>query len=263
MKNVIGIIFIALFITSCEKTVDLKYKDNQSKIIIEGNVTNEPGPYFVKITKSINLANTEANPAIDDAVVIISDNTGNSETLVPQGNGIYRTSTLVGSQGKTYTLTVEAENQIYTAQSTMPQRVPFDSVKVETDIITGETEYSIIPVYTDPLTKGNNYRFIVWLDNKLINQHLVQNDDIRNGFVNAVRLEINDNDVTFKTGDIINVEMQCIDKNVLSYYTTLALISDSGPGGGTTPGNPPNNISNGALGLFSAHTVEKKNKVLP
>jgi len=42
----------------------------------------------------------------------------------------------------------------------------------------------------------------------------------------------------------------------------LALMSDSGPGGGTTPNNPPNNLSNGALGLFSAHTAElKKNTI--
>ena len=262
---IISIMVIAMLLTSCEKVVDLKYKDNQSRIIIEGNITNEAGPYFVKITKSIGLSQTSAYPTIDNAVVSISDDAGNSELLVPQGNGMYRTTALTGAAGRTYTLTVQAENQTYTAQSTMPQRVPFDSIKVEKQTAIGgdEVEYNLIPVYNDPVAKGNSYRFVLTVNNKLIGQHLILSDDVRNGLINTLRLEINDDDLTFKQGDIIGLTMQCIDKNVALYYTTLVLIADSGPGGGTTPNNPPSNISNGALGIFSAHTVEAKSIALP
>jgi hypothetical protein len=263
MKNIISILFIGILFTGCEKVIDLNYKSNQSRIIIQGNVTNEAGPYYVKITKSINLKDTGTYPAIDDAIVTISDDAGNNEPLTALGNGTYRTNLLIGVEGRTYTLTVQAEDKTYIAQSTMPGRVPFDSIRVETDLITGETEYSFIPVYTDPIAKGNNYRFVLWLNNKLINQQLVQNDEVRNGVANSVRLEINDDDIDFKPGDSVTLQMQCIDKNVALYYRTLALISDSGPGGGTTPNNPPNNISNGALGLFSAHTVETKGVSIP
>ncbi|MVT12626.1 DUF4249 family protein [Chitinophaga sp. ysch24] len=263
MKNIVSILFIGLLFTGCEKTIDLDYKSNQSRIIIQGNITNGAGPYYVKITKSIPLKDTGSYPVIDDAVVTISDDAGNSEVLTAGGNGTYHTNALAGVEGRTYTLTVQAGNQTYSAQSTMPKRVPFDSIRVETHIVTGETEYSIIPVYPDPLTKGNNYRFVLWLNNKLINQHLIQNDEVRNGVANSVRLEINDDDIEFKPGDSVTLQMQCIDKNVALYYRTLALISDSGPGGGTTPNNPPNNISNGALGLFSAYTVETKSVVMP
>jgi hypothetical protein len=262
MKNIISIILIALFFTSCEKTVDLKYKGNQSRIIIEGNITNEPGPYFVKITKSISLPDTGNYSTIDNAVVIISDNAGNSETLTPQGNGMYRTNTLTGVIGRTYTLTVNAENQTYTAQSTTPQQVPFDSIKVEQFTFGGDVEFNIIPIYTDPVGKGNNYRFGLSVNNKLINQHFVQDDEVTDGVVNTQRLEIDDNTLKLKSGDLITLKMQCIDKNVALYYTTLALMGDSGPGGGTTPNNPQSNISNGTLGIFSAHTVQEKIKVL-
>jgi hypothetical protein len=262
MKNIASIIFIALLFTSCEKVVDLDYKGNQSKIIIEGNITNEPGPYFVKITRSISLSDTGNYPTVDNAVVIIGDDAGNSETLTSQGNGMYRTNTLTGVTGRRYTLTVTAENQTYTAQSTMPQQVPFDSIKADRVVIFGETEYNLIPIYNDPIAKGNNYRFVLTVNNKLINQHLIQNDEIKNGVVNSLRLEINDNDLKLKSGDLVAIKMQCIDKNVALYYTTLVLMADSGPGGGTTPNNPPGNISNGALGVFSAHTVQEKTKVL-
>jgi hypothetical protein len=263
MKTIVSILIIALLSAGCEKIVDLRYKGNKSRIIIAGNITNEAGPYYVKITKSISLTDTGSYPTIDNAIVTVSDNAGNSESLTPLGNGTYRTNKLTGAEGRTYTLTVQAENQTYTAQSTMPQRVPFDSIKVETDIITGETEYSLIPAYRDPWAKGNNYRFVLWINSKLINQHLVQNDEVRNGVLNTVRLEINDDDIEFKPGDSVAIQMQCIDKKAALYYTTLALMGDSGPGGGTTPNNPPGNISNGALGLFSAYTVEARSAILP
>ncbi len=263
MKYIINTTLLVLILSSCEKTVDLKYKGNQSKIIIEGNITNEPGPYFVKISKSIALSDTGIYPTINNAVVTINDNMGNSEALTPQGNGTYRTNSLTGVAGRTYTLTVNAESQTYTATSTMPQTVPFDSIKVEQFTFGGEAEFNIIPAYTDPVGKGNNYRFELSVNNKLINQHFVQNDDVTNGIANTVRLEIDDNTLKLKGGDIITLKMQCIDKNVALYYTTLALMGDSGPGGGTTPSNPPSNLSNGALGLFSAHTVQGRSKILP
>ena len=255
MKNIISIILIVLLFTRCEKTVNLKYKSNQSKIIIEGNITNEHPPYFVRITKSVSLTATGDYPAIDNAIVAISDNAGNNETLTSLGNGMYRTNTITGIIGRTYTLTVNVENQNYTAQSTMPQQVPFDSIKIEQTKFGGDVEYNIIPIYTDPIAKGNNYRFELTVNNKLINQHFMQNDEVTNGGTNTLRLEIDDNTLKLKAGDSLALRMQCVDRNVALYYTTLALMGDSGPGGGTTPNNPPGNISNGAFGIFSAHTV--------
>jgi hypothetical protein len=141
----------------------------------------------------------------------------------------------------------------------MSKRVPFDSIKAEKITFMGETEYNIIPVYNDPIEKGNSYRFVLSLNNKLLNQHFIQNDEVKNGLVNTLRLEINDDDYKLKAGDSISIERQCVDKKVAAYYIALALMADSGPGGGTTPNNPPGNISNGALGLFSAYTVERRN----
>ena len=264
MRSIITIISIALFFTSCEKIVDLKYKDNQPKLIIEGNITNEPGPYFVKISKSIGLKETGENPVVDNAIVSISDDVGNTEILPSQGNGVYQCKTLRGLIGRTYTLTVQADNQIYIAQSTMPEFVLFDSIKVDQVVsVGGNKEYNLIPVYNDPLVKGNNYRFMLSINKKLINQHFIQNDELKNGGTNTLRIEVNDENLKLKSGDSISITMQNIDRNVALYYNTLALIANSGPGGGTTPTNPPNNLSNGALGLFSAHTMQTKVTIVP
>ena len=259
----IDLLLIICLLSGCEKVVDLKYKGNRSQLIIEGNIVNAPGPYFVKITKSIPLSETSPYPGIDHALVTISDDAGHREALTSEGDGVYSTHTLQGVQGRTYTLEVLLDNQTYTAQSTMPELVPFDSIKIGEVTIGGDIDRSLIPVYQDPSTEGNSYRFVLWINNKLVNQHLVLNDDVRNGLVNTLRLEINDDDLKLKPQDQVTINMQCVDPKVGLYYKTLAMIADSGPGGGTTPNNPPNNISNGALGLFSAHTAASRSITIP
>lgn len=263
MLNIIRLLLITLLFTSCEKVVDLKYKDNQSGIVIEGNITNQSGSCIVKISRSVGLITTGAYPTIDNAIVTISDDAGHSAVLAAQGNGTYSAAALTGVAGRTYTLTVQAENQTYVAQSTMPAPVPFDSIKVEEVAGPGgDKEYNLIPVYTDAAIRGNHYRFVLYLNGKLVNQHFIQDDVVRNGALNTFRLELNNDNFTLKPGDAVSLTMQCVDDRVALYYKTLALMSDSGPGGGTTPNNPPNNMSNGALGLFSAHTVETKMVIL-
>jgi hypothetical protein len=52
--------------------------------------------------------------------------------------------------------------------------------------------------------------------------------------------------------------MYCIDKNVYNYF--FSLLQVTGNNGGfqsASPDNPITNISGGALGYFSAHTVSR------
>jgi hypothetical protein len=56
--------------------------------------------------------------------------------------------------------------------------------------------------------------------------------------------------------------MRCIDGPVYDYFFSLNSIQGNGPGGGTTPTNPVSNISGGALGYFSAFTVQKVSAVV-
>ena len=50
--------------------------------------------------------------------------------------------------------------------------------------------------------------------------------------------------------DRIEVEFQCIDKGAYTFFYTLSRIEDSKT-------NPTSNIKGGALGYFSASTVDK------
>lgn len=267
MKNTFFIILSLFLLTSCEKEIDLDLADKSGNIVIEGNITDQPGPYYVKITKSVAFTQTNQYPAVTGAEVILSDNTGQTETLQYVGDGKYRTSAFTAVTGRTYTLKVQAEGKQYTAQSTMPAAVNFDGLTQDSFVFGGVTTYTLLPVFTDPAALGNRYLFNFTVNNKPKKTFEVFSDNVNNGLVNQRPLFLpNDDgddpdDVKVVVGDTIHVEMQCIDNNIFTFYSALLQISGDN-GGGVTPSNPPSNVSNGALGYFSAHTTSTQNFVI-
>ncbi len=248
---------IIIFI-GCDKEIQLPLDPNASLLVIDGSITDEPGPYFVKLSKSIDIGNTNGNPLVNNASVIISDNQGIRDTLIQNINGLYQTKKIRGFYGNTYFLEVMVEGKKYTASSTMANKVPLDSLRINTFLVNGEIRYSIIPVYTDPIQLGNSYRFIQKINDSLDQTFHVFNDNLNNGKVNQRPIRAGSDSLQVKFKDLVKVEMQCITRPTYLYYYTLNQQGGAGPGGGTTPSNPPSNIVGGALGIFSAHTVERQ-----
>jgi hypothetical protein len=59
-------------------------------------------------------------------------------------------------------------------------------------------------------------------------------------------------------GDVLKIEMQCIDEFVYEYFNSFG----NTLGGSATPANPYTNIIGSELGYFNAHTSEMKEKVI-
>lgn len=266
MRHIFLILFSFVFLTSCEKEIDLDLDDKSGNIVIEGNITDQPGPYFVKITKSVAFTELNQYPEIADAVVTINDDNGQFETLEYVGDGLYKTHSFTGTPGRTYTLNVIAEGIEYIAESTMPEPVSFDDLTQDSVEMAGEVNYTLLPIFTDPAVLGNRYLFAFSVNdnNKIHFQTL--SDNINNGMVNQRSLMMpmeDDDEDKVKVGDEIHVEMRCVDQTIYTYYTALIQISGTGgPGGSVTPANPPSNISNDALGYFSAHTTASRSIVI-
>jgi H+/Cl- antiporter ClcA len=105
---------------------------------------------------------------------------------------------------------------------------------------------------------GNSYRFIQKINDTLDGIYNIFNDNLNNGKFNQRPLNNGTEKISVKLFDSISVEMQCISPAAHLYFYSLSQQSGAGPGGGTAPSNPPNNIIGGALGLFSAHTSQTK-----
>lgn len=264
MKNIANSCFILfVLLTSCTKEIELDLNSADPKIVIDGAITNELGPYTIKIKKTLNVSESNVYPPVQGATVVITDNTGFTETLTETLPGVYTTSKLKGMPGRTYNLKVVAEGKNFFATSTMPQVVNLDSLSFDLYTSSGNTggkEYLTLPVFTDPAATANSYRFIQTVNGEVDKSIFVMNDNTFNGLKNE-NLLFNP-DAEIKPGDTVMVEFRCIDKNTYNYFYTLSETSSDGPFS-ATPTNPPNNITGDvALGIFSAYTVQRKSKVV-
>jgi hypothetical protein len=110
---VLAIILLALF-NSCQEIYDApSIKTDQSIMTVKGMITNDSGPYYVRLSKALpfnypETATLSDDIAVRDATVIIRDNTGNSELLQEKSPGLYMTSStgIRGVAGRSYTLSV-------------------------------------------------------------------------------------------------------------------------------------------------------------
>ena len=227
-------------------------------LVIEGNVTNQNSTQTVKISKSVAITDASNFPAVSGATVTITCD-GIVYPLSEQSPGTYTTNGLKGQSTKTYQLNIVADGKTYTSTSTMPGQVNLDSLKLNVTTIVNTNSQSAMVYYHDPAAITNYYRFILTVNGIQSTNYFVYNDELTNG--REVNDDLREDDTNLVTGDIVNVEMQCIDKNIYQYFDGLDQNLNRG-GASTTPANPVSNISNGALGYFSAHTVQDKQLIV-
>jgi len=244
---------ILLACSGCEKVIDLKLNNSSPQLVIEGGVTNQAAIHTIKISQSVAFTATNTFPPVSGAVVSINDDRGNVYNLTETSPGTYSTPRFTGRAGYVYTLTVKLNGQSYTASSVMPFAVRFDKLSYKDDFFDAKKKLVTIH-YQDPVTVANQYYYIMYIDNVQIkNTVLVGDDNFTNGRYVDDDLFQNDNDIL--VGQNITVEAQCIDRNIYTYLFSLR--DQLGGGPAPTPSNPPSNISNNALGYFSAHTVQR------
>ncbi|WP_316739785.1 DUF4249 domain-containing protein [Pedobacter aquatilis] len=263
MKNIILYIFLGLIFTSCKKIIEVDTNNAEPQIVIEGNISNRLASQQIKISKSVGYDGLNNFPKVSGAKVVVTDNRGNTYNFTESQPGLYVFG-MRGTSGVTYTMQVEAEGKTYTAVSKMPGYVPMDSIGVVKNTFFGNENLNIAAFVSDPVNTENFYRFNLYVNDNLSDRIYVNNDRLTNG--NKLRLQLyyeGANDEDLKKGDKVSVEMQCIDSNIFDYWYALSQQSGRGPNQGTTPANPTSNISNGALGYFSAHTYQRLNITVP
>jgi Domain of unknown function (DUF4249) len=255
-------VLCALFIASCEKVIEIDLNTSAPKIVIQGRVTDQTEPFQVTIYKTVNFDQPNDYPAVTGASVRISDGTQTFELLEIEP-GVYQTPTAqAGQPGRTYTLRVAAEGQVFEAQSAMPMLVAFEKLQQENGVMPGGgIARQVVPVFTDPLGFGNYYRFVQWTNGQRWPNIFVLDDRNSDGLRITRPLFAPTGDLENAVGDTVVVEMQTIDRLVYKYFYALDASGGNGPNA-SVPGNPDNNFSGGALGYFSACTVQKRQMVI-
>jgi len=271
MKNklkALSACLIILFFPSCEKVIQIDLNSADPKIVIEGNITDQTGPYFINLTQTVNYDQSNIFPPVTGATVKISDNAGTTESLTETSPGIYATTTIIGVPGRIYTLEVNANGKIYTTTSSMPFPVNIDTLTIETSGGGGfggggNTTKNVSITYTDPAGIPNYYRFVLFVPGIKQSPIIVNDDNLRDGQTITRPVRLDNSGPALKNGDLVTIQMQSIDGNVFEYLRTLSQLSGGNAlTGSSAPANPKTNITGGALGYFSAYSVRTKSVII-
>jgi len=250
--------------SGCQKVINVDLNVAAPRIVIEGIVNDRRGPYAVTISKSGSYFNQPVLQTVSGAQVTITDNAGITDSLKETEPGIYLTSTLRGFPGRTYTLTVISDDQVYSGTSTILSHVNIDSLTLVKSLSQRfdfgenrkETNVDIHCFFKDPPEK-NFYRVKVYKNDSINTEsYRLYDDQYTNGEETDMRV------ANAEAGATYRIELMSIDKQTYGYYRTLEDLLFTNPFFGSTPANPNNNLSNGALGYFGAYATSTRTIII-
>jgi hypothetical protein len=276
MKRLLFLLIAASGLSACEDVIDVDIPEGQPSLVVEGAVTDQPGPYVVRLTKTIPYFDERDLPPVPGAVLTLSDSEGQRETLRERSPGTYVTSTFRGKIGNRYILTIQAEGEEYRAETEIRRTPPIDSIRAEFRPATTLDEEGYYILYYGPELPGvgDYYRFKVFRNGRLLNRPsdlYVRSDELVDGrYIGA--LDLNNNqaeEVTFDRGDSIRVEMNSIPRDYFFFLNEIVTQLNNRGLFAAPPANVRTNLLNvrgrtarQALGYFAGYTVRQDSLVI-
>lgn len=189
------IFFLILGVASCVEPINLGIPGSGGTLVVDGWITNQPGPYLVKLSRSVpyvdGVIKTFSTPE-KGAVITITDDLGNVENLTETTTpGSYLTNSLLGVPGRSYRLdfkTTKGGNYTSNFEKLMPVPPLVEIVTeykiTETLIInangsprTQRTEnFLIYAVVNDPPEEKNYYR---WTSDGIFEFFAINDDPLK------------------------------------------------------------------------------------
>ena len=247
-----GISFICV---SCyQDVIDIDLSQIDKQIVIEGVITDRTSTCKVIISETSSIYHTESVRKISDAIVTISDDQGNTESLSETEPGIYRNNSIIGYPGRIYKMEVYVNGKVYTAVSQMPVPLELDSIVY--NLIYPYVPVPIILYFTDHKGIQDFCRFKIYNNYEYLeNEKILYYDKYTDGEI----IKIDNIDELFNRNDLLKVDLITIDKNIYDFYSVVYNYEDpESPEESVidlASANPKSNINNNALGYFSAQTV--------
>ncbi len=266
------LIIIAILAYACTEKMDIQLDETYTRLVVEGRLSTDTTVHSVRLTKSSSYFYNQAPPVVSNAIVSISDGITTIDLLEnPSKPGLYETAPGVyGKIGSTYKLlikNVDINNdgvlEQYEASSTIYPINQVDSIatKYYTDFESWEVKCYV----QDPPTE-DYYLFNIYKNNVLmtdtLSEPLVVDDKLYNGnYTNGIGvgyLRDRKSGERAVVGDSICLEIWRIDKEFFRFITEFQdAVRKQTPLFSGPPANVKGNVSNGAIGYFTAYSISR------
>jgi hypothetical protein len=283
MRNPTGIISLSVafsFLFSCTEIVDIELDSTYTRLVVYGTITTDSAHHEVTLTTTTDYFFGEAPPPVDSATVTVTY--GNTTVTLQHSierPGIYFFPEAIrGVPGTQYDLLVEDVDinqdgitETYSASTVMPGIVPPDSITLQKFISPFFSGYQVAIWSPDP-PEVNYYNFKLWRNKELLNKRLsdynVQPDDLfPDNYIPGLPigfLNDDDEDEMVLPGDTVMLELNSITGEYYNFIVEAQNeIFGNNPLFSGPPANVSTNIENGAVGIFTAYSIERIIKIVP
>jgi hypothetical protein len=265
------IIFIFIAIVSCTERINIDLDSTYTRPVIFGEITTDTTSHKVTLSKTADYFNSNPPVGISMANVRISDGE-NTYVLTEdvENPGVYYTSPDVfGVPGKTYTLLVDnvdllGDGQLtsYSASSKLLPVSPIDSIRLVHRLT---WQGWVVQAYAkDPPESKDYYKFLISLNDQLQTDSLsnmqITDDTFFNGsYTNGVVVYFfSERRWIINEGDKITAGFCGITKDYYNYLVEAQTASRrSAPLFSGPAANPRTNLTNGAIGYFTAYSISR------
>jgi hypothetical protein len=277
MRGILTILItsVFMFFTACTEPMTLDLDNSNSRLVVYGEITNTRKVHTIKLTRSADYFSNKSAQAVSGAQVSIFDD--KREYILTENDltpGVYSTSSsFAGISGKTYRLEIQnvdinedGKPESYSASSYLPPVMPIDSIKLSYLSNSFLSGWQVILFARDPTDSKDFYAFKVFKNGKLqtdsISEYFFQNDKLFNGmYLNGIVSQfLNENKLNEKAfkGDTITFELNGITQEYFEFLSEAQTeISPKTPIFSGPSSNVKSNISNDALGFFTAYSVRR------
>lgn len=294
MRKIIVLSLLLVAFTSCVDEYDLDLDKVESRLVVEGLITNKKGPYYIRLTEShtgefMKPVHSQIDSAkgIMNALLIVSDDVNQIDTLTPidinqyeadpiefrHDRGYYKTNHLEGIPGRTYFLKVISKGNEYLASEYMPPVPSIDSLGYRKRISEKDGQEYFIPLlyFKEPQNIINYY--LIQLKDDILSRRYAEDfiwrysilsDEFLQPYVNGLNVSLGSNPSgveypEYIKGDSIYVGLSSLTERAYQFYKALLQqFKDDGGAYQFSPASPPSNISNSALGYFRASSLSEK-----
>jgi hypothetical protein len=150
----ISLIVLSFIWHSCREEYFLEIDKYENILVVDGTITNEPGPYEVRLSLSSPVNRPELKPFVG-AQVIVMDNLGNEEVFTEISPGVHRSEKdgMQGIVGRKYKIIITTGNDNIYESDFQELKKPTAISEVYAEIETKDSG--------DPYYPGYGYQFYV------------------------------------------------------------------------------------------------------
>lgn len=274
MKTILYSLLLLFSLVSCTEKMDVKLDSTYTRLVVEGKVTTDFQKHFVKLSESSDVFFNQQAPAVTKAGVSLTDGV-QTFFLKETRKGYYETTeAFSGIPGKTYHLSIsnvdidkDGKMEEYNASSFLTPPHTIDSVKMFYDDNYYGDKYWLLGLYLkDQKGRDDYYGFACRVNNVLVHDTIteVNSTDDRyfdgnnfNGFEVGL-FDQEKQDEILHNNDEITLEVYAFNKEYHDYLFELqSIASRQNPLTSGVPANIRSNVSNGAIGFFTAYSISR------